>query len=104
MNNKQWPKVGSKVTFIGVHMFWFANIVKDANELLEVGKEYTVLKLVLASSWCGVRLEELPDKVFALSFFTYDKDLTTQEQHAIEGRIPIRTMEDLKNNLNQKDI
>ena len=97
MNNKQWPKAGSKVTFKGTHMFWFTNIIKDAEELLEVDKEYTVLKLVLASSWCGVRLEELPDKVFALSFFTYDEDLTTQEQYAIEGRIPIRTMEDIKN-------
>jgi len=94
---KQWPKVGSKVTFQGTHKFWFTNIIKDAEDLLEIGKEYTVSKLVLASSWCGVRLEEFQDKVFALSWFTYDKDLTTQEQHAIEGRIPIRTMEDLKN-------
>ena len=97
MNNKKWPKVGSKAAYKGTHMFWFTNIIKDAEELLGVGKEYTVAKLVLASSWCGVRLEEFPDKVFALSFFTYDKDLTTQEQHAIEGRIPIRTLEELKN-------
>lgn len=93
---KQWPKVGSKVTFTSSHMFWFKNIIKDADELLEIGKEYTVSKLVLASSWCGVRVEEFPDKVFALSFFKYDKELTTEEQHAIEGRIPIRTLEELK--------
>lgn len=93
---KQWPKAGSKVTFTGSHMFWFVNIVKDANELLEIGKEYTVDKLVLSSSWCGVRLEEFPDKVFALSFFTYEKELTTQEQHAIEGRIPIKKLEEFK--------
>jgi hypothetical protein len=95
---KQWPKVGSKVTYEGTHHFWFTSIIKDANELLEVGKEYTVLKLVLASSWCGVRLEEFPDKVFALSFFNYDKELTTEEQHALEGRIPFRTLEELKQN------
>ena len=97
MNSKQWPKVGSKVMYKGTHKFWFTNIVKDANELLEVGKEYTAAKIELASSWCGVILEEFPEKKFALSFFDYDKDLTTQEQHAIEGRIPIRTFEDLKN-------
>jgi hypothetical protein len=96
MNEKQWPKVGSKVTYEGTHHFWFTNIIKDANELLEVGKEYTISKVELASSWCGVRLEEFPEKLFALSFFMYDKDLTTQEQNAIEGRIPIRTLEELK--------
>jgi hypothetical protein len=97
MNEKQWPKVGSKVTFKGTQMFWFTNIIKDAEELLEIGKEYTVSKIELASSWCGVILEEFPEKKFALSWFTYDKDLTTQEQHSIEGRIPIRTLKDLKN-------
>ena len=77
---KQWPKVGSKVTFRGTTMFWFVNIVKDANELLEVGKEYTISKLELASSWCGVVLEEFPDHKFSLSFFDYDKELTTEEE------------------------
>jgi len=93
---KQWPKVGSRVKYKGSHQFWFTNIIKDAEELLEIGKEYTVNKLVLASSWCGVRLEEFPDKVFALSFFTYDKDLTTEEQYAIEGRIPIKKLQEFK--------
>ena len=77
---KQWPKIGSKVTFKGTHMFWFVNIVKDANELLEVGKEYTITKLELASSWCGVVLEEFPEHKFSLSFFDYDKELTTEEE------------------------
>jgi len=81
---KAWPEIGSKVTFTGVHVFWFTNIVKDANELLEVGKEYTIAKLELASSWCGVRLEEFPDKLFSLSFFKYDKNLTTEEATKIE--------------------
>jgi len=81
---KQWPKIGSKITFKGTHMFWFTNIVKDANELLEVGKEYTISKLKLASSWCAVILEEFPEHKFSLSFFDYDKDLTTQEVIKIE--------------------
>ena len=76
---KQWPKIGSKITYKGTHTFWFTNIIKDANELLEIGKEYTISKIELASSWCGVVVEEFPEKKFALSFFTYDKDLTTQE-------------------------
>ena len=76
---KQWPKLGSKATFKGSSKFWFTNIVKDADELLEVGKEYTIKKLELASSWCAVILEEFPEHKFSLGFFDYDKDLTTQE-------------------------
>ena len=81
---KQWPKIGSKITYKGTHMFWFTNIVKDANELLEIGKDYTISKLELASSWCGVVVEEFPEKKFALSFFTYDKELTSEEVNKLE--------------------
>lgn len=84
MDEKLWPKIGSKLTYKGTHMFWFVNIVKDANKLLEVGKQYTVLRLELASSWCGVILEEFPDKKFSLSFFDYEKDLSTKEEMKIE--------------------
>jgi len=69
---KQWPKIGSKITFKGTHKFWFTNIIKDAEDLLELNKEYTVSKIEPASSWCGVRVEEFPDKLFALSFFIYE--------------------------------
>ena len=68
-------------------MFWYQNIIEDANELLELGKEYTISKLELASSWCGVRVEEIPDKLFALSFFDYPKELTTVETMKIERAI-----------------
>ena len=81
---KQWPKAGSKATFKGSSKFWFTNIVKDANELLELGKEYTIKKLELASSWRAVILEEFPEHKFSLGFFDYDKDLTTQEVMKIE--------------------
>lgn len=95
-NMKQWPKVGSKVTFTGTRMFWFVNMVKDANELLEIGKEYTIAKVELASSWCGVVLKEFPDNTFALSWFEYEPELTTNEQLKAEGRyIPI-TLEELR--------
>jgi hypothetical protein len=77
---KQWPKAGSKATFNGTaKWFFFQNILKDANELLEIGKEYAITKIELASSWCAVILEEFPEKKFSLSWFTYDKDLTTEE-------------------------
>jgi len=96
MNMKQWPKIGSKIKFKGTHMFWFVNIVKDANELLELGKEYTITKLQLASSWCGVVVEEFPEHKFSLSFFEYEKDLTTEEVWATE-KYEFKTLEELKN-------
>jgi hypothetical protein len=77
---KQWPKLGTKVTYKGTtEWFWFKNILKDANELLEVGKVYTITQLELASSWCSVVLEEFPDKKFSLSWFDYQEELTTEE-------------------------
>ena len=82
---KQWPKSGSKVTFRGITQpFWFSNIVKDANDLLEIGKEYTITKIELASSWCAVILDEFPDKKFSISWFDYEKELTTEEAMKIE--------------------
>ena len=77
---KQWPKIGSKVKFKGTHMFWFKNMIKDAEELLEIDKEYTISALRLCSSWCTTSLEEFPDKKYPLSLFAYDKDLTTEEE------------------------
>jgi hypothetical protein len=82
---KQWPELGSKVTFKGTTQpFWFTNILKDANELLEIGKQYTISKLELASSWCAVILEEFPDKKFSISWFYYEKVLTTEQAMKIE--------------------
>ena len=81
---KQWPKIGSKITFKGTTKFWFTNIEEDAKELLEIGKEYTITKLELASSWCGVVLEEFPDHKFALSWFEHEKELTTLEAMKLE--------------------
>jgi hypothetical protein len=104
---KQWPQIGSKIKFKGTHIFWFVNIVKDANELLEVDKEYTVLKLQLASSWCGVVVEEFPEHKFSLSFFAYEKDLTTEEVKNLERdawdtvKYEFKTLEELRDKKNE---
>lgn len=77
---KQWPKIGSKIRFREAsRWFWFTDMVKDAEELLEPGKEYTVSSLSLGSSWCGVVLEEFPAHKFSLSWFEYPEELTTEE-------------------------
>lgn len=83
---KQWPKIGSKVVFKKTHTFWFKNMIEDADKLLEVGKEYTISNLRLASSWCSIVLEEFPENKFPLSFFSYEKELTTDEVKKTEKR------------------
>ena len=77
---KQWPRKGGKVVYKGTNMsFWFKNIIENAEKNLELDKEYTVARLHLASSWCGVELEETGSIEYSLGFFKHDKDLTTQE-------------------------
>ena len=66
-----FPEDGQKITFnepLVVH--WFKNVVKD-QELLEIGKEYTVRKTQLNSSSSFVWLEELEayDKERDMPFF-----------------------------------
>jgi hypothetical protein len=92
---KQYPKIGSKVTFTGTHTFWFTNIIKDADELLEVGKQYTVSKVEPYSSWCSVVLEEFPDKKFTLGFFEYEKELTIKEVREML-ELEYKTLEELR--------
>ena len=93
---KAWPKIGSKVTFKGLHMFWFVDMVEAANKLLEFDKEYTIAKLSLNSSWCCVILEEFPEQKFPLSFFFYPKEVTTEEQWENESRTIPMTLEELR--------
>ena len=77
---KQWPRDNSKVIFRGVRKwFFFKNIIEDASTLLVIDKEYTITKIELASSWCAVILNEFPDNKFALNWFDYEKELTTEE-------------------------
>lgn len=105
---KQWPKNGTKIIFKGTKKpFWFTNILKDADELLEIDKEYTIAKLELASSWCAVILEEFPEKRFSISWFNYEKELTTEEAMKIERaawetvKYEYVSLEELKNRKNE---
>ena len=107
---KQWPKNGSKVTFKGTtEWFFFKNILKDANDLLEIGKEYTITKIELASSWCAVILQEFPDNQFSISWLNYEKELTTEEVMKIERdawntvKYEHKTLEELKNARNRNN-
>lgn len=95
---KLWPNINSKIMFNGTTKFWFTNMVEDANKLLEVGKDYTVSKIELASSWCGVILKEFPEHKFSLSWFNYPQELTTNEIREIEGLPRIQTIKEFSNN------
>jgi hypothetical protein len=66
-----FPIPGDKLTYKGVHTFWFTNIIKNAENNLVRGKEYTLKKIDVASSWCCIKLEETGDIEYSLSFFTY---------------------------------
>ena len=77
---KMWPKIGSKITYRGTNKaFWFTSIIENAEKHLEEGKEYTIARLHLASSWCAVELVETGDVEYALGFFNYPSELTTAE-------------------------
>ena len=62
-------KVGDKVIFKGTHPFWFTNMIKDAEENLIIGGEYTIKTITAASSWTGLVLEEFPEMKFSFSWF-----------------------------------
>lgn len=71
-NNINYPKTGDKLVFHGVPEFYypsFTNMRKDADDNLEVGKEYTVSKCFVNSSWVTIYLEEFPELMFNLTFF-----------------------------------
>lgn len=64
---------GTKVKFkTPMLAHWFTNVVED-QKLLEVGKEYTIKKVEVASSATYVWLEEIPvyDEERDLPFFNY---------------------------------
>jgi hypothetical protein len=67
-----WPLPGSKIRYKGTHTFWFTNIIKNAEDNLEVGKEYTIKSIAPAGSWCEVKVQEFPEISLALSFFEHD--------------------------------
>ena len=64
---------GTKVKFkIPMLAHWFTNVVED-QKLLEIGKEYTIKKVEVASSATYVWLDEIPvyDEERDLPFFNY---------------------------------
>ena len=64
---------GTKVKFTKpIKIHWFNNLVED-QKLLEVGKEYTIRNVGVASSSTFVWLEEIPvyDEERDLPFFSY---------------------------------
>jgi hypothetical protein len=76
-----WPLPKMEIVYKGTHIFWFTNIMKDAENLLEKGKTYHIKSIEPASSWCPVILEEFPDVTFSLGFF--------------EEKEPIKKLEDV---------
>ena len=62
-------RVRLNVKLAAMPPFWFTNIVRAAQELLQEGKIYTVKAVHPASSWCAVELEEVAGKEFSLSWF-----------------------------------
>jgi hypothetical protein len=87
--NQQWPEKGTKLKAKDVlpELVYpmFTNIVEDAHNNIEPGKEYTVSKCNVYSSWCAVWLEEFPDndRHFHLSFFKWNsqRDCTAKEMN-----------------------
>ena len=64
---------GTKVKFTKpIKIHWFKPLVED-QKLLEVGKEYTIKRVEVASSTTFVWLEEIPvyDEERNLPFFNY---------------------------------
>lgn len=67
----EWPVSGDKLIYKGTHVFWFLDIIKNAEDNLVVGKEYTLKTIDVASSWCSITLKETGDLHYSLSFFNY---------------------------------
>lgn len=73
-----WPKAGDKVTFEsaeGMFYPYFTNIIDFAKKNLIPGREYTVKKCEVYSSWCGIWLEEIEfEHPFHKTMFDWKKD------------------------------
>jgi hypothetical protein len=66
-----FPTPGAKLKYKGTHIFWFTNLIENAEKNLVKGQEYTLKKIDVASSWCHIWLEETGDIDYSLSFFDY---------------------------------
>lgn len=75
--NIVFPLPGEPVIYKGhSKFFWFPKMLKDADELLEIGKKYTIKTISVYSSWCAVTLNEIDkDVTFALGWFKTIKEI-----------------------------
>lgn len=75
LQSNDWPKSGDKVKFLSAEGFFyphFTNIIDFAQKNLTCGREYTVKKCEVYSSWCGIWLEEVEfDHPFHLTMFDW---------------------------------
>lgn len=62
------PKLGTKLKYKGTHHFWISEILQNALSL-KLNNVYTLDYVNPHSTWIQVKLKEIPDKIFALSFF-----------------------------------
>ncbi len=62
-------KPGDKVIFRSIPKIWFVNVIKNS-EKLEIGKEYTIREIEVASSWCCIKLEEFSEGEFGDDWFS----------------------------------
>lgn len=76
---KIWPKIGDKIKYRGTQPTWFKDLIKNAEDSLKIGEEYTLASLNVNSSWCSVKLKETGDIVYSLSFFEYEEKQTEKE-------------------------
>lgn len=67
-----FPIPGAKLRFRGSHVFWFNDIVANADKLIK-GQTYTLKTIRIYSSWCNITLEETGEFEYSLSFFIVNK-------------------------------
>lgn len=85
--NYNWPSKGDKLTFLTADGWFyphFTEVIDFAKKNLSCGREYTVKRCEVYSSWCGVWLEEVEyEHPFHLPMFDWQErkaeKLKTQE-------------------------
>ena len=74
-----FPRPGAKLRYKGPHPFAPSEVMADAYSQLRVGETYTLKKIMLASSWACISLEETNDSEFSLGYFD---DLSKSNRNA----------------------
>jgi hypothetical protein len=66
---ERFPKPGAKLRYRGTCLFWFTDIIANAERELVVGEIYTLKTIEIFSSWASITLEETGETEFAFGFF-----------------------------------